>query len=53
MTEEEQFEEMVNCLVDAVSQGTKKFSYEEAPFLHQAMQKYFEWETGINLKDIE
>ena len=34
--------EMIEFLIDAINQGTKKFNYEEAPFLHDAMGKYFE-----------
>jgi hypothetical protein len=44
--------EMIEFLIDAINQGTKKFDYEEAPFLHDAMGKYFEWSTGISLEDI-
>lgn len=39
-------------LVDAINQGTKKFSYAEAPFLHDAMSKHFEYETGISIDEI-
>jgi hypothetical protein len=44
--------EMIEYLIDAINQGTKKFDYEEAPFLHDAMSKYFEWSTGISLEEI-
>lgn len=44
--------EMIEFLIDVINQGTKKFDYEEAPFLHNAMSKYFEWSTGISLEDI-
>lgn len=45
-------EEIIEILVDAINQGTKKFDYDEAPFLHDAMGKYFEYKTGISLDDI-
>lgn len=45
-------QEMIEFLIDAINQGTKKFDYEQAPFLHDAMSKYFEWSTGLNLEDI-
>lgn len=44
--------EMIEFLIDVINQGTKKFDYEEAPFLHDAMGKYFEWSTGISLEDL-
>lgn len=44
--------EMIEFLIDAINQGTKKFDYKEASFLHDAMSKYFEWSTGISLEDI-
>lgn len=43
---------MIELLVDAINKGTKKFSYDEAPFLHDAMAEYFEWKTGISCEDI-
>lgn len=45
-------ENHINMLVQAINQGTKKFSYKEAPFLHDAMTKHFEFITGIKLEDI-
>ena len=42
----------IEMLVNAINQGTKKFQYEEAPFLHDAMGKHFEFSTGLNLDDI-
>ena len=45
-------DEMIDFLVEAINKGTKKFDYEEAPFLHDAMAKYFEWSTGISYEDI-
>ena len=44
--------EIIEMLVDAINQGTKKYNYKEAPFLHDAMNKYFEWSTGITVNDI-
>ncbi|MCQ2957278.1 MAG: hypothetical protein MJ180_00075 [Candidatus Gastranaerophilales bacterium] len=46
-------EDIIEILVEAINQGTKKFDYEEAPFLHDAMSKYFEYSTGIKLENIE
>ena len=44
--------EMIELLIDAINQGTKKIDYEEAPFLHEAMNQYFEWSTGMTIGDI-
>ena len=44
--------EMIELLIDVINQGTKKYDYEEAPFLHEAMNKYFEWSTGMTIDDI-
>lgn len=50
--ERDELKEHIEMLVDAINQGTKKFQYEEAPFLHDAMGKHFEFETGLKLDDI-
>ena len=44
--------EMIELLIDAINQGTKKFDYKETPFLHEAMNQYFEWSTGMTIDDI-
>ncbi len=44
--------EHIEMLVDAINQGTKKFDYEKAPFLHDAMSKHFEFITGTNIDSI-
>ena len=44
--------QMIELLVDAINQGTKKFSYEEAPFLHDAMKSFFGWSIGISIDEI-
>lgn len=45
-------EKHIEELVQAINEGTKKFSYSEAPFLHEAMSKHFEYETGLTLDDL-
>ena len=47
-----ELEKHIEMLVNAINQGTKKFQYEEAPFLHKAMSKHFEFQTGLNIDDI-
>ena len=42
----------IEMLINAINQGTKKFSYAEAPFLHDAMTNHFEFVTGLKLEDI-
>ena len=42
----------IKMLVNAINQGTKKFSYKEAHFLHEAMSNHFEFCTGLNVDDI-
>ena len=44
--------EMIELLIDAINQGTKKFDYEKAPFLHEAMNQYFKENTGMKIDDI-
>lgn len=44
--------EHIEMLINAINQGTKKFDSKEAPFLHEAMSKHFEFSTGINLDDM-
>ena len=44
--------EHIDMLIDAINQGTKKFDYEQAPFLHEAMSKHFEFSTGINIDSL-
>ena len=41
--------EHIEILVTAINEGTRKFGYKEAPFLHNAMSKHFEFSTGINI----
>lgn len=43
----------IKMLIGAINQGTKKFEYEEAPFLHEAMAKYFTFCTGLNIDELE
>lgn len=50
--ERDELKKHIEMLVDAINQGTKKFQYEEAPFLHEAMGKHFEFETGLSLDEI-
>jgi len=45
--------DMIELLVNAINQGTKKFSFEEAPFLHQVMGKYMAYTYGFEtLEDL-
>lgn len=48
----EELENHIEELVEAINQGTKKFSYKEAPFLHEAMSKHFEFTTGISIDEL-
>jgi len=38
--------EHIEKLVDAINLGTKTFSYEQAPYLHEAMKEHLDFEIG-------